>query len=98
MIFMFILIQESAVRLLTEATELYLEMFCGRLRQERDREAGLQDTGCGWPDILEKVSGHHLFCCRPDYELGRRCAAYVKGFTLISEAYDTENVIFFLNF
>ena len=40
---------------MTEATEQYLETFCRRLRQERDREAGQHESGCGWPDILEKV-------------------------------------------
>jgi hypothetical protein len=46
------LLQESAVRLLTEATQHYLETFCERLHQEQDREAA---QGSGWPDILEKV-------------------------------------------
>jgi hypothetical protein len=40
------------VRLLTEATQHYLETFCERLHQEQDREAA---QGSGWPDILEKV-------------------------------------------
>jgi hypothetical protein len=49
------LLQESAVRLLTEATQHYLETFCERLHQEQDREAALGQGGSGWPDILEKV-------------------------------------------
>ncbi len=40
------------MRLLTEATQHYLETFCERLHQEQDREAA---QGSGWPDILEKV-------------------------------------------
>jgi hypothetical protein len=40
------------VRLLTEATQHYLETFCERLNQEQEREAA---QGSGWPDILEKV-------------------------------------------
>jgi hypothetical protein len=45
------------VRLLTEATQHYLETFCERLHQEQDREAALGGQGgsSGWPDILEKV-------------------------------------------
>ncbi len=43
------------MRLLTEATQHYLETFCERLHQEQDREAALGQGGSGWPDILEKV-------------------------------------------
>jgi len=47
--------QDSAVRILTESTELFLEKLTRRLRSELDRELERDGEGNGWTDILEKV-------------------------------------------
>ena len=52
----FVTAQRSAVALLTDATELYLEDVCARLRRGLDHSLELAPGhGNGWSDVLEKV-------------------------------------------
>lgn len=47
--------QDSAVRVLTEATELFLQTLTRKLRMELDRYLESNGKATGWTDILEKV-------------------------------------------
>ena len=50
-------VEESGVRMLTEATEIFLERLCRSLRQEQDAdlEGNHEPRRCDWTDSVEKV-------------------------------------------
>ena len=47
--------EDSGVRLLTEAAEIFLERLCRSLRLEQDADLERNHDSTGWTDIVEKV-------------------------------------------